>query len=189
MKKSVRKFALLCCLTAPLVVGCAAEKPQVSADVGAVIQDVQQQSVIKGKIAGKSNRAKTIFLTVGKGVKASTTMLRFTDETTGIEFAKKGEAAIIPYKHIDGDKVAVSVKPKLAKLPPGVVEIKTAELRAIIEEGGDIFLVDSRPVSRFNQAHLPGAVSIPIDKPEEDKKAILPKDKESLLVFYCGGPT
>ncbi len=189
MKKSMKKIALLCCLTAPLIVGCAAEKPQLSVTGGTMIEAVQAKTVIVGKIAGKSNRAKTISITVGKGAKAETMMLRFDDQTTGLEFAKKGEKAIITYEQIGDAKVVVSVKPKLATLPPGVTEIKTDELKAAIDRGMDVLVVDSRPVRRFYQAHLPGAISIPIDMAEEQKKKLLPEDKNIMLVFYCGGPT
>ena len=52
-----------------------------------------------------------------------------------------------------------------------------------------MFLVDSRPAARYNQSHLPGAVSIPVPMLEKKQAALLPKDKNELIVFYCGGPT
>lgn len=52
-------------------------------------------NVYVGKIVGKSNKAKTISITVGKGDKAKTMMVRFDDQSKGLEFAKKGEAAKI----------------------------------------------------------------------------------------------
>jgi rhodanese-related sulfurtransferase len=42
---------------------------------------------------------------------------------------------------------------------------------------------------RYNQGHLPGAVSIPVPMLKEQKEAVLPKDKDALIVFYCGGYT
>jgi rhodanese-related sulfurtransferase len=50
--------------------------------------------------------------------------------------------------------------------------------------------VDSRPRSRYLQAHLPSAVSIPEDVlKEKGAAAVLPQDKATRLVFYCGGVT
>ena len=52
-----------------------------------------------------------------------------------------------------------------------------------------MLLVDCRPEARFAQSHLPGAVSISVDKMAKEQAAVLPKEKDKLLVFYCGGPT
>ncbi len=189
MKKSMKKIALLCCLTAPFIVGCAVEKPQLAGAGTAAVMAAQEESTIAGRVVGRSNLAKTFSIQVGRGDQARTSMLLFDDKTTGLEFANKREKVTVTYKQIDGAMVAISVKLNLAELPPGVVEIKTDELKAIIDRGEEIFLVDSRPARRFNQAHLPGAVNIPMDKLQEKGAAILPKDKNTLLVFYCGGPT
>ncbi len=83
---------------------------------------------------------------------------------------------------------ATVVKPKLAKLPEGVTELKTADLKAILDKGEKIILVDSRPAKRFAPSSLPGAINIPVDefKTQANK---LPANKDEILVFYCGGPT
>ena len=52
-----------------------------------------------------------------------------------------------------------------------------------------VFLVDSRPPARFDQAHLPGAHSIPLPVLEKKQAELLPKEKDALLIFYCGGIT
>ncbi|WP_319585596.1 rhodanese-like domain-containing protein [uncultured Desulfobulbus sp.] len=74
---------------------------------------------------------------------------------------------------------------------PGVylTEIKTTELQKIINDKAPLFLVDSRPLIRFNQSHLPDAHSVPVPMLEEKQTEVLPKNKELPLVFYCGGPT
>lgn len=46
-------------------------------------------------------------------------------------------------------------------------------------------LIDTRPESEYHADHLPGAISVPVDKLQERRDA-LPKDKK--LVAYCRGP-
>ncbi len=188
MQNHPKKFFIFGIIALLALAGCAAEKPQETAT--AVKPAVEQaENVLKGKIAGKSNKAKSISIVVGKGDKAKTVMLKFDDNTKGIEFAKKGSAAIIKYEMKDGEKFATIIKPKLAKLPAGVTEIKTAELRGLYENHADMTVIDARPASRYAQARLPGAISIPVPEMKMGKETVLPANKDQLLVFYCGGPT
>ncbi len=185
MKKSMKRIALLCCLTAPFIVGCAVEKPHIAGGGAAAVMAAQEESSITGRVVGRSNLAKTISIQVGRGDQARTSMLRFDDNTTGLEFAKRAERVTVTYKQIDGAMVAVSVHPVLAALPPGVLEIKTDPLKAIIDRGEEIVIVDSRPSRRFHQAHLPGALSIPWSELQKEGAVLLPKkDKDIKLVFY-----
>jgi len=148
-------------------------------------------NVVKGQVLGKSNKAKTISIKDGD----ATVMIKFDDNTKGLEHATKGHAAIVRYEMLGEDKVATEIKPKLAKLPDGVKEMSVEELAALVAKGpakGNYFLVDSRPGKRFDAGHIPTAVSIPVKKLEETGSANLPGDakiKNTLLVFYCGGPT
>jgi rhodanese-related sulfurtransferase len=50
---------------------------------------------------------------------------------------------------------------------------------------GDVVLLDVRPRVEYEAAHLPGAISIPIDELER-RLAELPEDKT--IVAYCRGP-
>lgn len=76
-------------------------------------------------------------------------------------------------------KKPVSQDPKLA--------ITTAEVEQLLEAGPEkapLLLVDARPAVKYEQGHVPGAVSIP--------KAMLAKNldqlpKDKTLIFYCGG--
>jgi hypothetical protein len=53
----------------------------------------------------------------------------------------------------------------------------------------DAMIIDSRPKrAKYDQGHIPMAVSIP-DSKFDKMTAQLPKDKNALLIFYCGGPT
>lgn len=50
-----------------------------------------------------------------------------------------------------------------------------------------VLIVDSRPAARqYDPGHIPGAINIP-DTQFDKQVARLPADKNSLLVFYCGG--
>jgi len=47
-------------------------------------------------------------------------------------------------------------------------------------------LVDSRPEVRYNEGHINGAVNIP-DSQFEDFPCRLPAERDTMLIFYCGG--
>ena len=51
---------------------------------------------------------------------------------------------------------------------------------------GNFMLIDSRPPIRYFEGHIPGAVMMPFPK-MPDMMGKLPKDKNTPLIFYCGG--
>ena len=187
-KKALIRFVIVTIFLAFVSFGCDQQMTSTTADVKPE-QAKEEKNIYKGPIVGRSNKAKTISITVGKGDKAKTMMVKFDDDTEGLDFAKKGEAAIIKWEQRGDDQYAVMVKPKLAKLPDGVTEIKVEELHKLLQDYVPLALIDSRPELRYNQGHLPGALSIPVPKLEELKAKALPADKNKLLVFYCGGYT
>jgi rhodanese-related sulfurtransferase len=62
--------------------------------------------------------------------------------------------------------------------------IDRAELRRRMK-AGSVTLIDVRPVGEFEQAHLPGAVCVPLDDVKEFARKA-PKKKQ--VVAYCRGP-
>ena len=53
----------------------------------------------------------------------------------------------------------------------------------------DVMIIDARPKrAKYDKGHIPGAVSIPDSKFDKMTEQ-LPKDKDALLIFYCGGAT
>ena len=148
-------------------------------------------NVYKGKVLGVSKKAKTISISVGSGKKAKTMMVKFDDATTGVEHATKGHAAIIKFKKVGADKIATVIKPKMAKLPKGTMEMQPGELAVLIAKGDtdSYFLVDARPGKRFAEGSIPTAVSIPVPMMKKAGAKLLPADKNKLLVFFCGGVT
>jgi hypothetical protein len=147
-----------------------------------------QENQVTGKIGGVSQKAKTIQVQTSDGPR----MVLFDSDTEGMEYAKEGEAAIITFEQVNGERVARTIAPKLAKLPEGAVEIATEEMASLVAQGpakGGYYLVDSRPAQRYAEGHIPSAVSIPVPRLEKTGAMLLPEDKDQLLIFYCGGPT
>lgn len=173
-----------------LVGGPVAMAPKAIAAEQAAAQQ-EEANVYKGKVLGVSKKAKSIAIEVN----GKSEMVKFNDQTKGMEFAKEGEGAVIKFEERGADKIATVIKPKLVKLPDGVVEMQTDELAKLVAMGpaaGNYFLVDSRPASRYHEAHIPTAVSLPVGKMAQTGAAYLPGDaklENTMLVFYCGGPT
>jgi len=190
--RSLVKFIPVALMLALIMSGCAPQQGATTAGQEAkpaAAAEKKDPFVLQGPVVGRSNKAKTISITVGQGDAAKTMMVRFDDDTEGLEYAQKGEAAIIRWEQRGEDKFATVIEPKLAKLPEGVTEIKTEELYKMLQDHVPMVLADARPAMRYNQGHLPGSVSIPVPMLKEQKEAVLPKDKDALIVFYCGGYT
>ncbi len=193
MNQTILKRLLpLACGAALFVSGCAQHEQvqagnQAAPEVKAEVK--KQENVLKGKIVGKSNKAKTISIEVGKGDKAKTQMVKFDDNTKGLEHAATGEAAIIEFSGEGKNRLATVIKPKLAKLPKGTSEMKPAELAALMNSGKKYVLIDARPAPRFHEGTIAGSINIPVPEMKKNGAALLPADKDIQLVFYCGGPT
>nr|MDA3970340.1 hypothetical protein [Desulfobulbaceae bacterium] len=143
MQSNLRKFIPLVLMLTLVSTGGVLKNANASQDgvkpaVAAV--EKKQENVYKGSVVGKSNKAKTISIKVGKGDKAKTIMVNFDDNTKGVEHASKGHASIIFYELRDGQPWATVVKPKLAKLPQGAIEIKTAALMEMMASNTDFTL-------------------------------------------------
>ncbi|MEF8787601.1 MAG: rhodanese-like domain-containing protein, partial [Planctomycetota bacterium] len=50
---------------------------------------------------------------------------------------------------------------------------------------GEVTVIDVRPQEEYTAGHIPGAISIPLEK-LEDRLAELPRDRR--IVAYCRGP-
>jgi len=67
----------------------------------------------------------------------------------------------------------------------GAVSVKY--IKKIVGGDSKVVLIDSRPKKRkYDKGHISGAISIP-DTQFEQKSALLPEDKSTPLIFYCGG--
>ncbi len=101
----------------------------------------------------------------------------FKDFTTNTKF--KAE--------VDDKGYVSKIKRILVKLPADQV-IDTDTLADLLDEGEPVFIGDARPLAIYNAGHIPTANATPSNK-LADNLDWLPKDKEALLVFYCGGVT
>lgn len=64
-------------------------------------------------------------------------------------------------------------------------EIKLSELKSAIA-AGKVTLLDVNGTQSWKEGHIPGAIDFASNR---DKLAsVLPKDKNALIVAYCGGP-
>ncbi|KOY83358.1 metalloregulator ArsR/SmtB family transcription factor [Lysinibacillus sp. FSL H8-0500] len=66
----------------------------------------------------------------------------------------------------------------------GIEGVPLSELMLRMEQG-EVLLIDVRPKEEFEKAHIPGALSIPIEELEE-QLASLPTNID--IVAYCRGP-
>ena len=69
------------------------------------------------------------------------------------------------------------------------VDVNFVKQHAKMPKPDNVLIVDSRPKRpKYDKGYIPTAISIPFSKFDQmiDK---LPKDKNALLIFYCGGPT
>lgn len=97
--------------------------------------------------------------------------------------ARKAEK--LGYKNV---KVFAAGFPAWTKTP-GTYAAVTAEYVAQQLEINEMVLVDSRPKKpKYDRGYIPSAISIP-DSRFDKLKGKLPADKDTLLVFYCGGYT
>lgn len=64
--------------------------------------------------------------------------------------------------------------------------VSTDELKSMMDQKDKFVLIDSRTKPEYVESHIVTAVNIP-DKKLQENLALLPADKNSLLVIYCNG--
>jgi len=84
----------------------------------------------------------------------------------------------------------LTISPAQAKEPwmfDDIVDVNFVISKISVPMDEDVMIIDSRPYKpKYIQGFIPGAVSIPLS--QFDKKTnLLPKNKNALLIFYCGG--
>jgi len=67
-----------------------------------------------------------------------------------------------------------------------IVDTDTVMQYAVIPKRDDVVIVDSRPAGKYDEGHVPTAIGIP-DRKFDKMTDMLPVDKSTPLVFYCGG--
>ena len=151
-----------------------------------------EQNYLRGKLKSVSRKAQTLQVFTGS-VAWQVTFDKSTlldgakkvnkigkNKEIGIEFEKKG--GVLYAKSID-------VK-QPADIPQEWI-IGTKEMKRLLDLGpvkGNYSLYDARPGKLYLAGHIPGAVMNYDAKFAKNIKK-LPKDKDKLVVFYCGGDT
>jgi len=70
-----------------------------------------------------------------------------------------------------------------------IVDVAFVQPYATVPQPKGVMLIDARPYKpKYVEGHIPAAVSIP-DSQFEKMTDQLPEDKNTLLIFYCEGPT
>lgn len=65
--------------------------------------------------------------------------------------------------------------------------VATGYIKMLLNDRERIALVvDARPVIKYNEGTIPGAVNIPFQEWEK-RKGLLPADKNAQIIFFCGG--
>ena len=64
-------------------------------------------------------------------------------------------------------------------------DIAIKDLNAAIEKK-QVTVIDANGTDSFNEGHIPTAINF--EAAEKDLAKVLPKDKDALIVAYCGGP-
>lgn len=153
----------------------------------------QEDNVVRGTLVSVSEKFKSLHVAVGNLV----WVINYGDDLklTGVDSLKnvsKGKEISVIFS---GDEksphgISLAVKPP-AKIPDEkLISLKNmTELIALGPEKGGYLLYDSRPAPRYLEGHIPSAISLP--QPAFDKlhEKLLPKNKEHLIIFYCGGIT
>ena len=191
MQKKLIKFIPLLIMTSFLATGCTKSGttvakliPQHGTSSTSRMTVRTEAPVYIGSVKDVSKKAKVISIEVGKGAAAKTVLVKFDDKTKGIEHAVAGHASIINYEMRAGEPWATVIKPKLAKLPDGVSEIKTADLKAMLGKEVKLTLIDSRPPKSASQSSLPGAINSPADE-FKNLSGKLQAHRNERRVFFC----
>ncbi len=69
-----------------------------------------------------------------------------------------------------------------------VNRITREELKAKLDRGEKVVIVEALPASYYYEEHLPGALNLPPDQVAELAPGLLP-DKNADIVVYCASPT
>ncbi|MBI5076646.1 MAG: rhodanese-like domain-containing protein [Nitrospirae bacterium] len=195
VNKRMRLFVLTS-MIAMVLLGTAglsfAEKPTVLAPCKQCHQP--EKDLVRGTLVSVSEKFKTINVQVGQKLVWIINYgddLKITGADKLLSVSKDKEIGI----RFTGDEkkpyaVSLTVKPPAKVAPEKLVTAdEISKLVAMGPEKGSYLLVDSRPKPRFNEGHIPHAVSLDNTKFDELKDKMLPKEKDRLIIFYCGGVT
>ncbi|MEW5747033.1 MAG: rhodanese-like domain-containing protein [Nitrospirota bacterium] len=65
-------------------------------------------------------------------------------------------------------------------------DIRAEEVKKLIDRRAKMVIVDARTRQEYYEGHLPTAINVPPEYSYSINQ-FLPKDKDTLLIFYCRG--
>jgi hypothetical protein len=152
-----------------------------------------EDKVIRGTLVSVTESFKTIQVAVGNLV----WVVKYGDDlklagTENVTAIPREKEIAVTYSGEEKTPYAVSLSVKPPAEIPAEKLIKLDELQKLVEMGpeeGDFLLFDSRPAPRFNEGHIPHAISFAQPSFDKLRDKLLPKEKDKLIIFYCGGVT
>ncbi|MED0672317.1 metalloregulator ArsR/SmtB family transcription factor [Aneurinibacillus aneurinilyticus] len=116
-------------------------------------------------------------------------LVRFTKKGNYViyELAELSIADFMVSLHRLSEKQLVEIQRLKTEILQHHERMEPIELEKLVErmEKGEVLLLDVRPREEYEMAHIPGAISIPVEELEKHL-ASLPANKE--IVAYCRGP-
>ncbi len=149
--------------------------------------------LVRGTMVAVSDKFKTIQVAAGNVV----WVIKYNDDLKLQGVAKLADIPRekeIAVRFTGGEKTPhatnLSVKPVAKVAPEKMVTLEEmTRLVALGPDKGNFLLFDSRPAPKCVEGQIPYAISLPLDKFDTLKDKLLPKEKDKLLIFYCGGVT
>ena len=188
MKMLVRLIAASALLLLPTLLLAVEAKPTMAPLCAGCHQP--EAGVLMGTLDNISYKADTLQL----DLVSHKEIVRFDDSTkvknvASMEELKiyKNRAFTVNFIMKKGEKLATAItRFDVLKALKAEEKIDKAGLKKLMAEKKNLVIVDARPVPRYDEGHIPGAIVMPaaaFDK-QVDK---LPKDKSTPVVFYCVG--
>jgi predicted small lipoprotein YifL len=191
-------------ITVSMLAGCSNTGPLVKSETP-VPQTVPAEAAKKdaNKVRGTVNTVVGKSNTISIKISDKEMMVfKFNKETvfknaSSYKDLSSGEKLDVVFKTVGAENIATVLSKVLAELPKGTSEIKVDELKTLMSkspEEGNYLLFDTRPPGRFHQATIINSLMLPVTEMEKlDKEGkispLLPNDKNTLLIFWCGGIT
>lgn len=152
-----------------------------------------ETGVVRGKKVSHSDKFKTLQIAVGKIV----WVMKHNDRTKiigakDLGSIKKNKEIAVTFTGEESKETALNISVKQPYTVPQEKLASVEEIMKLVALGpkkGDYLLVDARPMPRYNEGHIPGAVAMPFAAFDRMHSTILPKEEDRLIIFYCGGTT
>ena len=159
----------------------------------------EQPNAIRGRLGKVSPEFSTLQVKVGSLV----WIVKYNDKTNVIQGDKTDSAEevknlpankeiLVSFSGDEAKPLATEVAVKQPYKVPEKQKITNDEVVTLVSKGpeqGKYTLVDCRPAGAFISGHIPTAISLPFDTFQANYASVLPQDKKSFIIFYCGGPT